>query len=80
MGNNTSSDKDVHNYDDFDDDLTIMIPTLELFIAQLDQSEDILVNLLADLQYKKNQRKEKEDELLKQEEKKRRYSLKSHQN
>ena len=52
MGNNTSSNEDVHDYDDFDEDLTILIPTLELIIAQLDQSDDILVNLLADLQYK----------------------------
>jgi len=52
MGNNTSSNKDVHDYDDFDEDLTLLIPTLELVIAQLDQSEDILENLLADLQHK----------------------------
>ena len=52
MGNNTSSNEDVHDYDNFDEDLTILIPTLELIIAQLDQSDDILVNLLADLQYK----------------------------
>ena len=52
MGNNTSSNEDVQDYDDFDEDLTILIPILELLIAQLDHSDDILVNLLADLQYK----------------------------
>ena len=52
MGNNASSNEDVQDYDDFDEDLTLLIPTLELVIAQLDQSEDILENLLADLQYK----------------------------
>jgi len=52
MGNNASSNEDVQDYDDFDEDLTLLIPTLELIIAQLDQSEDILENLLADLQYK----------------------------
>ena len=51
MGNNTSSDEDAQDYDDFDEDLTLLIPTLELVIAQLDQSEDILENLLADLQH-----------------------------
>jgi len=36
MGNNTSSDEDVQDYDDLDEDLTLLIPTLELVVAQLD--------------------------------------------
>ena len=52
MGNNTSTKEDVQDYDNLDEDLTLLIPTLEQVVAQLDQSEDILGNLLADLQYK----------------------------
>ena len=52
MGNNTSSDENVQDYDDLDEDLTLLIPTLELVVAQLDQNEGVLQNLLADLQYK----------------------------
>ena len=51
MGNNTSTNKDVQDYDDLDENLTLLISTFELVGAQLDQSEDILENILADLQY-----------------------------
>ena len=80
MGNNTSSNKDVQDYDDFDEDLTILIPTLELLIAQFDHSDDILVNLLADLQYKQKLEERKKNGLLKQEKKNGRHSLKLYQN
>ena len=35
MGNNTSSDENVQDYDDLDEDLTLLIPTLELLVARL---------------------------------------------
>ena len=62
MGNNILSDKDVQDYDGLDEDLTLLIPTLELVVAQINQNAGILEDLLADLQYKHNleERKQKQ--------------------
>jgi hypothetical protein len=55
MGNNISNNIPSHDDDDDDDDeyedLALLLPTLELLVAQLEQHEHILEDLLTDLLY-----------------------------
>jgi hypothetical protein len=54
MGNNNSTHEgktSTRQEDTEYEDLSLMLPTLELLVAQLDQNQSVLRNLLEDLQY-----------------------------
>ena len=54
MGNNNSTPDDNNSTCQEDteyEDLSLMLPTLEILVAQLEQNQSILENLLEDLRY-----------------------------
>jgi hypothetical protein len=51
ISNNISSHDDNNDDDDDYEDLALLLPTLELLVAQLEQHEHILEDLLTDLRY-----------------------------
>jgi hypothetical protein len=53
ISNNISSHDDDNDDDDDYDDLALLLPTLELLVAQLEQHKHILEDLLTDLRYDK---------------------------